>query len=223
MQRLVAHYYAVKIKLRETLNPYFAPIRRKRLGDNSYPFTIISNNCWGGHVYRYFGLPYDSPTVGLYMFSDEYIKFIKNLKHYIDEPLSFISVDESRYREELLRRGGKNSTCPIGVIDDIEIVFLHYKTREEALEKWTRRKDRIHWNNLYVKMSEQNLCVEEHIKAFDTLQYPHKFVFVHRDYGIGSQIIFRDFMKEKEVINDTNNFRKYINLCKWIKGGKITR
>ncbi|WP_113846262.1 DUF1919 domain-containing protein [Enterococcus durans] len=26
--------------------------------------AIISNNCWGGHVYRYFGMKYLSPAIG---------------------------------------------------------------------------------------------------------------------------------------------------------------
>ena len=36
----------IRIKTRETLNPYLAPLRRKKL--KTEKFTIISNNCWGG-------------------------------------------------------------------------------------------------------------------------------------------------------------------------------
>lgn len=35
-----------KVKIREKLNPVFAPFRRKKLIADD--FTIISNNCWGG-------------------------------------------------------------------------------------------------------------------------------------------------------------------------------
>jgi len=45
-------------------------------------FTIVSNNCWGGEVYRGFGLPYQTPFVGLFLFPACYIKLLKNLKNY---------------------------------------------------------------------------------------------------------------------------------------------
>ena len=70
-----------RVKARENiLNPILSGIRRKCL--NQKDFTIISNNCWGGHVYRFFGASYDSPTVGLYMFSEYYVKFVFHLKEF---------------------------------------------------------------------------------------------------------------------------------------------
>jgi uncharacterized protein (DUF1919 family) len=48
------------------------PIRRQLLNDHS--FSIISNNCWGGFVYQYFGLKYSSPFAGLFLFSKDYLK-----------------------------------------------------------------------------------------------------------------------------------------------------
>ena len=48
-------------------------------------------------------------------------------------------------------------------------MFLHYKSKEEAAEKWNRRKERIQWDNLFFKMSEQNLCNPEILKKFDSL------------------------------------------------------
>lgn len=48
------------------------------------------------------------------------MKFCKNLKYYIDQELQFISVDESKHKDNLVER---NTICPIGVLDDVEIVF----------------------------------------------------------------------------------------------------
>lgn len=203
----------IDIKLREKLNPYLGPLRRC-LGGVKTPFTIISNNCWGGHVYRYFNMPYDSPTIGLFFESTDYIKFISNLKHYINQELQFITLEESRNKDLLIRQN--SDKCPIGVLDDIEIYFLHYKTQEEAFEKWNRRKARIHWNNLYFKMTEQNGCTIEQIRQFDKLPYKDKFIFVHKNYGIPSQVLFKDFEDEEYVLNDTMRFRHYINLINWI-------
>lgn len=207
---------ALKIRIREELNPILGGGRRNKL--NNSKFTIISNNCWGGHVYRYFASTYDSPTVGLYIFSEDYVKFVHHLKEYLDMPLKFITCKESRFRDILEARGGHDTTCPIGVLGDIEIIFLHYRSREEALEKWTRRKNRIHWDNMIFKMSEQNICNLEHLKKFDSLQVEKKLVFTTKDYGLDSQVIFGDFIGQDEVSNDTLHFRKYVNLIKLING-----
>ena len=42
-------------------------------------FTIISNNCFAGIVYRNNALPYNTPTAGLFFMADDYIKFVYNI------------------------------------------------------------------------------------------------------------------------------------------------
>lgn len=167
-------------------------------------------------MYRYFGLSYSSPTVGLYFYTPEYIRFLRNIKYYLSLELKFIPVSESRYNDILVSKQILSS--PIGVLDDVEIVFLHYHSEEEAMEKWNRRKKRLNLDNLIVKMSEQNLCTPELLKEFDALPYKHKFVFVHKDYGLKSQIICEEFAKSHEVTNDTDEFRRHVNLIKLVKG-----
>lgn len=205
---------SAKVKIREKLNPYFAKYRRNKL--NNKNFTIISNNCWGGHVYRYFNLPYDSPTIGLYLFSADYIKFIGNLKYYIDKDLTFINYKNSKYKDELVKYNQVN--VPIGKVEDIEIIFLHYHSEDEARTKWNRRKARIHWDNLYYKMSEQNLCSPDLLMQFELIDLANKFVFVTKDYGLKSQVIFKDCSNMDFIPNDTTNFRKYINIINWLNG-----
>jgi uncharacterized protein (DUF1919 family) len=206
-----------QIKVREKLNPYLAPVRRKMAGiDRGLGLTIISNNCWGGHVYRYFGLSYTSPTIGMFFFADEYLRFLKHLDYYLLLDLKFIPLEQSRYYEELKRRN--HLMCPIGVLDDVEIVFLHYHSKEEAREKWNRRKLRMDMGNLIVKMSEMNLCTESHLREFDALPFDRKFVFVHKDYGLHTQIVWKEYADKEEVSNDTDHFRRHINLIALVKG-----
>ena len=79
---------SARVKIRERMNLYLGKCRRKKLLDEDV--TIISNNCWAGHVYRYFGIEYLSPTIGVYFFADDYVKFCKNLKYYIEQKMKFI-------------------------------------------------------------------------------------------------------------------------------------
>lgn len=177
-------------------------------------YSIISNNCWGGRVYQRYGLPYTSPTVGLLLFADDYIKFVSNLKYYLSLELKFIPKKESRYYDDYQE---KDKYYPIGVLDDIEIVFLHYKSEEEAREKWNRRKARINWDNLIVKFNDQNKATEEHIRVFDKLPYENKLCFVaHQINGTDNTIHFKEFENYKCIQNDVTSYKHYIDIDKYL-------
>lgn len=219
MRTLNYYFDSIRVKVREKLNPILGPLRRKRL--NNRDFTIISNNCWAGHVYRYFAMPYESPTIGLYFYSEDYIKFCKRIRYYCSIPITFIDVEQSKWKEDLIAHHNENK--PIGLLDDVEIVFLHYKTREEAAEKWTRRTKRICWENLYFKMSEQNLCKIEMLKEFDELPYKNKFVFTSKDYGLKSQVVWRGNCQVGNIPIDTIQFRSFINPVKFLNGKEFRK
>lgn len=186
-------------------------------------FTIISNNCWGGIVYKYYDLEYLSPTIGVFFFAEDYIKFLKNLKNYLEKELNFIEMHESNYFQEL-KRQKINEDVIIAQIEDIEIIFLHYSTKEEALEKWKRRKERIQWDKLIIKFNDQNLCNYELIKKFDDLEFKNKLCFTSKDYKeIKSSVFLKKYYREKYVLNDTKikNYKKYINVTDLINNLKV--
>lgn len=203
------------VKIRNLTNHVLGPFRRRGL--HNYPFTIISNNCWGAHCYRFYRLPFDTPTIGLYIFSPDFIRMVQNLKYYMSLQLEFISCEESKYRDILCERGETN--VPIGRLGDVELVFLHYKSREEALEKWQRRVKRIHWDNLYFKFAEMNECNDELLKTFDNLPYKNKFVFtIHPRPDIRCAIHFPGYEKQGYISDDTTFFRRYLSLRRFADG-----
>ena len=57
---------------------YISRFRRKKI--LNIDFSIISNNCWAGWVYRRYGIEYRTPTVGLFIMPSDYIIFLKNLQ-----------------------------------------------------------------------------------------------------------------------------------------------
>lgn len=193
---------------RSKTNPYLGKFRRKALNDTG--FSIISNNCWAGIVYQYYDLPYLSPTVGLYFFADEYVRFVSDLRHYCGYELSFIKAKDSRYRDFLKERGQEN--IPIGLLDDVEIVFLHYSSPEEAREKWDRRVKRINWDHLIIKFSQQNLATVDHLRAVDRLPYKDKIIFTSGDYGLSSQVIYKESLGLPEIYDEVIHFKSYFDL-----------
>ncbi len=186
-------------------------VNNKRLKNKN--FTIISNNCWAGIFYRNNNLEYLSPTLGLFFMAEDYIKFIYNIKYYINEDLQFINIEDSKYKNYLKKL---NYNSPIGRIDDIEIMFLHYSSEKEAKEKWDRRKQRINWDNIIYKFSDQNMCTYEHIKKFDEFKAKNKILFTTRKYEGINSIQIKEFSKSESVMDDIKTYKKYFNFYKYL-------
>lgn len=179
-------------------------------------FTIISNNCWGGVIYKYFGMKFQSPTVGMYFFGDEYIKFLTDLKYYLDQPLIIKNLESSKYKEEIVRRG---QSPLIGWLGDVEIVLLHYHDPEEAIKKWNYRLKRVNYNRLIVKFNDQNLFNIEQLERFEKLPFKNKICFTgkfYKDYS--TAIFFKEYKEVGYVQNDTKikHWRRYFNVIRYI-------
>lgn len=205
--------YKIKIlfKIDEFFVPYFVKFRKRKI--NNDDFTIFSNNCWAGYVYRFFGIKYLTPTIGGYFFTDDYIKFICKAKYYTKCPLTFINWKESKWREELQKRNETNVI--IGRLDDIEYVFLHYNSELEARNKWERRCQRINWNNIILKISLQNKCYEKSLKVFESFN-EKKVCFVNYSTIDQNRIYYRGYEQKNEIKNDTYQWRKFIDIYELI-------
>lgn len=209
----MASIEGVRLKLRRIYIKITAKYRNKLLNDTS--FTIISNNCWGGFVYKSYNIQYNSPTIGLFFMADDYVKFTSNLKNYISKDLNFIEATKSKYYNEL-KEDKRFGNYPIGKLGDIEIMFLHYKDENEAYEKWTRRCERINWNKILVKFNDQNGCTEENLKVFNDISHK-KVIFVSKVHeDIKSAVYIKSAKNQKEVYASQEPFgrSKYINITK---------
>lgn len=203
-------------KIGDGFNPLLAPFRRAKLERTD--FTVISNNCWAGSVYRRYGLSYLSPTVGLYFFADDFIRFAGALRHYTTVPLKFIDATES-YHADLLAEKGELGKL-VGRIDDVEIVFLHYATQGEAAEKWRRRCERINWDNLLIKFSQMNFCSEDDLRAFDVIPFNRKICFTATPHPeLNCAVHCPGFESDENgILNDTDCYARYVDLEKWLNG-----
>jgi len=190
-----------------------------------YPnFTIISNNCWGGWVYRYFGLPYSSPTVGLFFLAEDYLRFVSDLKFYMSEDLFFISPYATHRADEVAGYVDMFGKYPIGRIKDVDIHFLHYENEKEAYEKWNKRKERMDWSRIIVKMSQQNLWSDEIVHKFDDLSLPNKLFFETKKFYLNNttEILFRRDKGLQNTRNEGEVYRRYINILKYINSSENT-
>lgn len=187
--------------------PFLRKYRRKKLKYDN--FTIISNNCWGGVCYDYFGLPKQSPTVGCYFFAEDYVNFCKNLKFYLSLPLEIIPLQLSKHYSSIIELHNENAI--IGVLGDVEIIFLHYHDPKTILDKWNRRISRINWDKIILKFSYQNECSDSLIKEFLAIKDYPKFVLTGEKISESKDEILYKRSKGKNTIRETENFGLFVN------------
>jgi len=193
---------SLKDRIKPIVYPIINFIPRRRLKNKN--FTIICDNCWAGKVYQELGLPYQTPFVGMFVFSPDYIKMLKNIKHYLSGNIPLKFVKESKYIKDF------DNSYPLALLDDIELHFLHYADEEEATQKWNRRLKRMHWDNLYFKFNDNDACTYELMKEFEELPYKSKVIFSSKNYSdLPSLVHFKSAEKQGHVgIRRLNQMKK---------------
>ena len=174
-------------KIRAAIRNQINRGNRKKL-NNKEP-SLLSSNCNGAFLLHDLGLEFRTPTVNLWMKPKDYIELLKHLEAYLKEPLQFDDRLEQQYG------------YPVGVLKDtVKIYFQHYKTRQEAQEKWEKRSARVDLQNLFIWFTDRDGCTYEDLKEFDALPYKNKVAFTHVSYPeFKSAFYIEGFEKEKEV------------------------
>ncbi len=154
-------------------------------------------------------MKYLTPTIGLYFSSSDYIKFISNLKYYLT--LDLVEMKELQ------------SKCKVnGKLGDIVIHFLHYDNFKEAKVKWEKRKKRINFSNLIIKMNDQNGCTLDDFSRFKELEYENKLFFTCNKSYIGDFVVYFNNDNDGAFLkDDIKSSKKYINIKKYLN--KINR
>lgn len=196
---------------RKILHYPFRYYNRKRLRNKN--FTLISKDCVGALILHELGLRFDTPTINACFHAGDFVKFCSDLKYYLSQELTEDS-------ENTLKIG-----YPVGIlgIDDraIRVWFIHYETFRQAKEKWNERKLRVHWDNIFIIMTDGKGSNEEIAREFDSLPYEHKVLLTYRDfpgvksavkmqvkklntYGLGAPEVFayKSIFSGKRVIDD---------------------
>lgn len=127
--------------------------KRRKL--RNHDFTLISCDCTGGMIYHDLKQQFRTPTINMYFTAPDYVKFIKNIRSYLDEPM--IDMEEESRREGY----------PVAALGDIRLHLVHYASVAEAQMKWNERKKRINWNNCFYILCDRNYCTPEVMRDFD--------------------------------------------------------
>lgn len=213
-EQLVALYHKIKdlptrmyVRLQREKNKRLIGRMRKKLKVKDV--TIISQNCIGGVFYHDMAKNFLSPTINLFIREPDFVKFVLNLRYYIDSELEVIWGEE----------------YPIGILGgDVHIDFMHYRSCTDALEAWERRKKRILWDKIVVLATDRNGFTDNVFEQWKKIPYPKVLFCANKDFLQESGTIFypqyakqsfvpdlipkREFYKEDVLLNVVN----YMNM-----------
>jgi uncharacterized protein (DUF1919 family) len=190
----------VKNKILNIIRNTYIYFQRQKYNGNQV--SIISQNCIGGVFYHDMKCEFLSPTINLFIKEPDFIRFVSNLKHYIDC--------------ELIVEDGED--YPIGYLDDIRIDFMHYDSCEEAKSAWDRRKKRIDYSKVIVLCTDADGFDSECFELWQEIKY-HKILFtVNKEYLIDNSSLYFPKCADDTLPNtiDTREFYKNGRLIKMI-------
>ena len=152
-------------------------------------FTILAPTCIAGVIYHELGVQFLSPTINLWMYDKDFLKFVHNLDEYLSYELRFVS--------------GIDPT-PTAFCGDILIHFNHYQTDEDARSKWEERKTRINRDNLFIIMADQpdgGVITHEDMLSLKDIDCKGKIVFTVKDYDDMDYLVHLPKDPEKDCVN----------------------
>lgn len=155
--------------------------------------TIISNNCFAGMFYKHYGLSFNSPTIGLFIRSQEYIKFLQYLPEMLGGKYSLIEKKtDAKWPVGNIHIGNSNV--------DIEVNFMHYTSFEEATEKWKRRLKRVDLKRTIIFFMQTPFFNQIDLEILKTIPYGRK-VFAYDSGVLGKVILENVICKETSAFH----------------------
>lgn len=180
--------------------------------------SVLSSNCFAGRIMQDLKIPYNSPTLGLWIMPDDFAYFCRNVKKCLSADVQIKEKSKNAYGENK-RLHPVDHYYPLGSIDgNVEIHFLHYRTKVDAIEKWKRRASRVNYEKILFIGMEQNNCSENDIKAFDSIPYEGKLFFTSKPYPYECVVYIPEFKDLGHVGDPYKNgsiFYRY--LIEWLE------
>ena len=166
------------------IHRFFMKRRLKNSG-----FTILAPTCIAGVIYHELGHPFLSPTINLWMYDKDFLRFVHNLRYYLSCKLRFVQgIDET----------------PTAYLDDILIHFNHYHSEKEAAVKWYERAARVKYDNLFIIMADQpdgGVITHEDMLSLKEIPCKGKIVFSVKDYDDVPYVVHLPKDSQKDCVN----------------------
>lgn len=156
--------------------------------------SIISTNCIGGVFCHDMGMKFLSPTVNLFLYPRDFLKYVANLKKYN-------SITPTAEMDEKLG-------YPVGKIDDIKIYFMHYTSCDEAINKWEERKKRINYDKILVMVQDNDFFTDDLYEQYTKIPFNKIFFTTRPKRTCDAVLIDKIFENGRSYIIEERKFYK---------------
>lgn len=170
------------------------------------PVTIISEDCFGGMIYKYLGLKMSSPFINFLIGGYDYLDLLKDFENNIKSEI--VSVREEDFKNNIFPKARFASSNSI-------INLIHYSSFDEFCTTFARRQQRINYDNLLFKMTIEN---DEQAELFDALPLKNKVGFYYKQTDYES-IVTLPYWYNRKYIKDfvmTYRFDNFVRMTKYL-------
>ena len=145
-------------------------------------------------------MPYQTPFVGMFVFSPDYIKMLKNLKYYLSGNIPLTFVKESKYIKDF------DNAYPLALLDDIDISHFSFREYGEDVPKryysWSQKHGLKSINLIDGKIVIKHPLYTHFQKR--TIECP-EFELVESFYVIPNKLVFGEELSIQEIEEVTKN------------------
>lgn len=159
------------------------------------------------------GMEFKTPTINLQILPEEYPKFCANLKDYMSAELKRCSGVDEKHFNMIIKMFGGFPDMPMGIIDDVLVMFQHYKNFDEAQNMWSIRKKRIDYDNIGFIFHARGEEYKQEAQEFMSLDLPNKLCLTE-GFSIPGSISFEgeafSSINNKLLITQVYDFKKWM-------------
>lgn len=164
--------------------------------------TVFSSNCVGGVISHDLDLRFNSPTINLFMYPADYLRFLGNLPYYLSLEPKQIDVD---------------SPYPVGMLDDVRVDFVHYSCFLDAFSAWERRCERVDLTNCCAIMVDRDGCTYDQAVPFSNLPFECKAFLTAAPLDLSCAVSNPDWLEPNgQQTRDLCAFKNCLSTSRWI-------
>lgn len=202
-------------KLKRRINRWRFKSSVRRLRNTE--FCLISNNCFGSRIYKTLGREYNTPFAGLFLMPECFAKLVADFDTYMEKEIVFITKSKYPPHDE---PGRGADQYPLGLLGDLELHFMHYKSEQHAREAWERRKARIDRKHLYFILIANGPC-DEKVMAQFAGENPSNKVCFHRQKNLKMPACVYIPSEVEDMGNLYSQYQRFVgrfDFSDWIMG-----
>lgn len=175
--------------------------------------TVVSDDCWGGQVYSEFHLPCHTPFISLGVHPTEYVDFLCHLR----EPGAL----------DVIGTGTHPKGYPLLRTRHAWLYGLHYETLQDMLHTYERRRRRILWDRLFIKIDFGKAeYTPESIARWNELKFPNSVALYPDEPAYRAQRIHHGVALPDWHTNGDMQFPiscRRFDFFHWLNTGQIER